>query len=139
MMSSRKVAQVLVLFKCHLQRENESGMDNLALAYVHWFECKRLPDRNSGGLYLFGKSKKKEIIEVKDIERPVHLIPKFGSNLGMSFRTLQELRKLQCVRNSKVGPEINGEFKNWSDLLMEHYSEFWLNTWMDPHIYKTIW
>ncbi len=138
-MSFRKVAQVLVLFKCHLQRENESGMDNLALAYVHWFECKRLPDRNSGGLYLFGKSKKKEIIEVKDVERPVHLIPKFGSNLGMSFRTLQELRKLQCVRNSKVGPEINGEFKNWSDLVMEHYSEFWLNTWTDPHIYKTIW
>ena len=53
-------------------------------------EFKRLPDRNSDGLYLFGKSKKKEIIEVKEVERPVHLIPKFGSMLGMSFQICRD-------------------------------------------------
>ena len=142
-MSFRKVAQVLLLFKCHLQRGNESETDGIGLAYVHWFECKRVADSNSGGLYLFGKTKKKEVIEIKDIERSVHLIPKFGSELGTSFRTLQQLRQLQSVRNSKIEVKGNSlghkEFRSWSDLVIEYYSEFWLNTWTDAHIYKTIW
>ena len=93
-----------------------------------------------GYIYL---RKQEEVIEIKDIERSVHLIPKFGSELGTSFRTLQQLRQLQSVRNSKIEVKGNSlghkEFRSWSDLVIEYYSEFWLNTWTDAHIYKTIW
>ena len=62
----------------------------MELAFVSWFETKRTADPNSG-LYLVGRTTKYTVISVKDIERPVHLIPKFGSQVGTTTKVKQEL------------------------------------------------
>ena len=83
-MSQRRVAQVLLLFTCPYWQER------LELAFVSWFETKRTADPNSG-LYLVGRTTKYTVISVKDIERPVHLIPKFGSQVGTTTKVKREL------------------------------------------------
>ena len=45
------------------------------------FSLKRRADTNSG-LYLVGRTTRFEIIDINAIERTVHLIPKFGSEIG---------------------------------------------------------
>ena len=76
-MSGRWVGQVLALFTSQ-QSMNSSGMK---LAYVSLFETVRGPDPNSG-LCLLRRTKKFVVIDIEDIERGVHLIPKFGHQVG---------------------------------------------------------
>lgn len=54
-------------------------------------------------MYLLERSKKYAVINVKDIERPVHLIPKFGLEVGKSVKVKQELDDaLTCMRLDRV-------------------------------------
>jgi sulfur transfer complex TusBCD TusB component (DsrH family) len=83
-MSNKRVAQLLLLFKGERQNQDQE------LAYVSWFETKRTADPNSG-LYLVGRTKKCSVIDVKDIERGVHLIPKFGAQIGEAVKLQRRL------------------------------------------------
>jgi len=93
-MNYRRVAQLLLLFKCEWQHQE------LALAYVSWFEMKRSADPNSG-LYLVGRTKKCTVIEVEDIERGAPRT-KFGAQVGetvllqMKLELEKESWRLQC-------------------------------------------
>src|SRR5437773_4481958 len=95
------------------------------------------------GYICLGKQRRRKSSRLKTLRDPFILFPNFGSELGTSFQTLQQLYQLQSVRNSKIEVKGNSlghkEFRSGSDLVIEYYSEFWLNTWMDAHIYKTIW
>jgi len=138
-MSNKRVAQLLLLFKCERQNQEQE------LAYLSWFETKRTADPNSG-LYLVGRTKKCSVIDVKDIERGVHLIPKFGAQIGETVKLQRQLemekRKWQLrVHTTPVDKwerarlEVVNE-RSWSSLT--HYTDFWLNSWIDHHAYKTI-
>ena len=138
-MNYRRVAQLLLLFKCEWKHQEHE------LAYVSWFETKRTADPNSG-LYLVGRTKKCTVIEVKDIERGVHLIPKFGAQVGETAKLQRklELEKAQwrlqinttvMDKREKARLDVINE-RNWSSLA--HYTDFWLNSWIDSHSYKTI-
>jgi hypothetical protein len=138
-MNYKRVAQLLLLFKCEWQHQE------FELAYVSWFETKRTADPNSG-LYLVGRTKKCTVIEVKDIQRGVHLIPKFGAQVGETaqLQTKLELKKAKwrlevntsdMDKREKARLEVINERK-WSSLA--HYTDFWLNSWIDSHCYKTI-
>ena len=138
-MNYRRVAQLLLLFKCEWRHQEHE------LAYVSWFETKRAADPNSG-LYLVGRTKKCTVIDVKDIERGVHLIPKFGAQVGETAKLQRklELQKAQWRLQVNIGEmdkrekarlEVINE-RDWSALA--HYTDFWLNSWIDSHSYKTI-
>ena len=138
-MNYKRVAQLLLLFKCEWQHQE------FELAYVSWFETKRTADPNSG-LYLVGRTKKCTVIDVKTIQRGVHLIPKFGAQVGETAKVLRdlELKKAkwrlevntrEMDNREKARLEVINE-RNWSSLA--HYTDFWLNSWIDSHCYKTI-
>ena len=156
-MSQRRVAQVLLLFTCPCWQER------LELAFVSWFETKRTADPNSG-LYLVGRTTKYTVISVKDIERPVHLIPKFGSQVGTTTKVKRELghawQIFENQRQNSTHTKHQSEYASNSDALngsdfqsladdagsqsapvldaMSYYKEFWLNSWIDDHMYKLI-
>lgn len=83
-MTHRRVAQVLLLFKC-----NRGAMDMISAhrgsdvgeyAYVQWMNTvEGRPDKDNG-MYTLRRTRQMAVIDVDDIERSVHLIP--------SFRTL---------------------------------------------------
>ena len=138
-MNYKRVAQLLLLFKCDWQHQE------FELAYVSWFETKRTADPNSG-LYLVGRTKRCTVIEVKDIQRGVHLIPKFGAQVGETAKLQRklELKKAQwrlaidtsdIDKREKARLDVINE-RAWSSLA--HYTDFWLNSWIDSHSYKTI-
>ena len=138
-MSERRAGQVLALFT------SRQGMDNsvMKLAYVSLFETMKGPDPSSG-LYLLRRSKKFAVIDIKDIERGVHLIPKFGHQVGAT----EGIKRSVDVEQMRIRTEaetahagIGGSavtVTTWLDV-MPHYEEFWLNIWIDNHLYKTIW
>lgn len=84
-MSFKRAAQLL-LFHC---RVNDSGLLQ-KIAYVSCFETKSAADGNSR-LYLVGRTKNPSVIPVRDIERGVHLIPKFGAKVGETRKIKQKL------------------------------------------------
>jgi hypothetical protein len=139
-MSHKRVAQLLLLFKCERQNQAQE------LAYVSWFETKRTADPNSG-LYLIGRTKKCSVIDVNDIMRGVHLIPKFGAQIGeavkLQRRLEMEKKKWQLMVHTstqmdkweRARLEVINE-RSWSPLT--HYTDFWLNSWIDHHSYKII-
>src|SRR5579859_7162170 len=130
-MSYRKVAQLLLLFK----RKHWEGPHGYGMAFVEWFDTKG-PTNKHSGLYPLARSKRREIISVALIERPVHLIPKFGNQIGETYKVKLELERKLEVINSKRGTQEGTQ--RLSDLVMSHYSDFWLNTFLDVHLYKTI-
>jgi hypothetical protein len=131
--SCRKVAQMVLLFKVL----KPSGW--LYLAYVAWFHTKKTAaDQSMNGMFLLSQSPKREVIAATAIEQSVHLIPKFGSNIGENVFVKRELDHALMSRNEHAiltGEESKSRLSN---LIMNHYDEFWLNTWSDPHIYKFI-
>jgi len=101
-------------------------------------------------MYLLKRSTKFTVINVKDIERPVHLIPKFGSDVGNSVEVkrrldqAQESLRLNDIFNTNSLGNSDGE-DNQSEVStqpvldsMAYYSEFWLNNWIDANMYKRI-
>jgi hypothetical protein len=78
------------------------------------------------------------VIDIIKIKRPVHLIPKFGSEIGA---TVEVKRDLDCTLSKRklVERDVScSSEKNEVVDAMSHYREFWLNTWIDPDIYKRI-
>jgi hypothetical protein len=80
------------------------------------------------------------VIDAADIERGVHLIPKFGNQVGETAqkkrgvdneRLIWKLSQVEAGRSSSVTETT------WLDVL-PHYEEFWLNTWIDHHLYRNI-
>ena len=132
-MSRRKVAQMVLLFKVL----KPSGWQYLA--YVAWFHTKKTAaDQSVSGMFLLSRSPKREVIAATAIERSVHLIPKFGSNIGENVFVKRELDHALMSRNEHAVLTGEESKSRLSDLIMDHYDEFWLNTWSDPHIYKFI-
>jgi len=133
-MSFRRVAQVLLLFK---YRPSGALLEESTLAYVNWFETKRTADKHTG-LYLVSRTTRCAVIDIADIERPVHLIPKYGSAVGETYRVKQQLDAVLNGLN-KHDNLADGEPKyRMTEQVMRHYKEFWLNTWIDHHLYKTV-
>jgi len=138
-MSERRAGQVLALFT------SRQGMDNsvMKLAYVSLFETMRGLDRNSG-LYLLRRTKKFAVIDIKDIERGVHLILKFGHQVGATegIKRSVDVEQMRIRTEAETahagigGSAVTGT--NWLDV-MPHYEEFLLNIWIDNYLYKTIW
>jgi len=73
-MSGRRVAQVLVFFQCKVLGVSHK------LAYVWWFETKAKDTMT--GLFPLKRSTKRSVIQVDDIVHGVHLIPRFGRQVG---------------------------------------------------------
>ena len=90
------------------------------------------------------------MINVKDIERPVHLIPKFGSDVGNSVDVKRHLDQTQesMQRNDIFNIDDVGDSDDEDNQLevstqsaldsMTFYSQFWLNNWIDSNMYKRI-
>ena len=129
LMSKRQVAQILLLLK--LRNQLDGTEENLA--YVSWFETKRKDD--TSGLYLVARKTTTAVIDIIKVERPVHLIPKFGSDIGV---TAEVKRDLDRVASNRRMAQSNTPLSNKAVDAMSHYQEFWLNTWIDSDMYKRI-
>lgn len=81
-MSFKRIVQVQLLFKyCECMEKEEKE-----LVFVYWFDIKRAAKDLLYRMYLLRWSIKYIIISVTDIERPVQLISKFGTQIGTSFK-----------------------------------------------------
>ena len=107
-MANRRVARILLLFSI---QDLESAENRLSLAYVQLFRTVRPADKASG---MFKVVKDRfEVIPIDTIERGVHLVPHFNG-----FGTKGATSK------SEPGLEV--------------YKEFWINNYVDMHMYNTI-
>jgi hypothetical protein len=116
--------------------------NDLTLAYVSCFDTKRRADANSG-LYLLGRTNKFEVIDINEIERAVHLIPKFGSEVGSAAKVKLEID--QAKARSKIREASREIIDECFKIVqarqlsaLSFYDEFWLNTWIDRDLYKKI-
>jgi hypothetical protein len=97
-MARRRVVHVLLPFKCH------QGGKEQHLALVSWFKTIRIAKDTSCGMYLVRRIAKRSVISVKDIERPLHLMLKFGGmdSTDSVTKAMEEARQRDCVwRNIK--------------------------------------
>lgn len=141
-MNRRRVAQILLLF----QIKHRSGTFPVSdqchrLAYVSWFDTKRTAaEETCSGMFRVRRSTRREVVDVVRIEHTVHLIPKFGNVIGDTVKVRRRLERALQASNAKSTDALaEGESENrLSDLILDHYMEFFLNTWIDPHIYKLI-
>jgi hypothetical protein len=141
-MSFKRVAQLLLLFQVPRRANDENSQK---LAYVSWFETKSMK-HSSSGLYLVSRTTKASVIAVEDIERGVHLVPKFGANVGEAIKLkckFQEANVMWKIQMQTASIDIRERYRlevlnerAWSSL--SHYSEFWLNSFVDLHAYKNI-
>lgn len=127
-MTGKKVAQVLLLFKSWRKRGEEPAL----LAYVSWFETKL---KHSCGLWQVVRTLKKSVIEVNDIMRELHLIPRWDSDIskGHSGKVKQELD-----REIAASEHRNAKDFNISDWVLTRYDKFFINSWVDLHLYKIL-
>ena len=96
------------------------------------------------------RTTKRSVIEVTDIERLVHLIPKFGNEVGStesvnkeleSARKKYEWEQQQASNRRTKRADEEAERATMKLPIMDalsYYKEFWLNSWIDPHLYNTI-
>jgi hypothetical protein len=94
----------------------------------------------SRGMYLVKRTSKRPVIPVHNIERPVHLMPKFGSQLraaAQAKKVMDEANERDRAWRHQTNYKSTKTL-NMTDFILEHYSEFWLNVWSDRHIYKSI-
>jgi hypothetical protein len=127
-MTGKKVAQVLVLFKSWKKRGEEPAL----LAYVSWFETK---PKHSSGLWQVVRTSKKSVIEVTDIMRELHLIPRWESDItkGHTGKVKQELDRAIAASEDR-----NAKDFNISDWVLNRYDKFFINSWLDLHLYKIL-
>jgi len=133
-MSRRRVVQVLLLFKCR-----HDGKE-LELAYVSWFETVRMASDTASGMYLVKRTTKRSVIPVTDIECPVHLMPKFGSQMGEADKAKRAMDQAkEKDRLWRQSTNYKGT-KTWNqtDFILEYYNEFWVNVWVARDLYKRI-
>ena len=98
------------------------------------------------------------MIEVKDIERGVHLIPKFGREIGgttIMRCVVEEKRMTMTFEETDLGEaaeendhddspdgdascvKVVVSTNTWLDVL-SYYEDYWLNIWTDNHIHRII-
>ena len=119
-------------------------MDNneLTLAFVSCFSLKRRADTNSG-LYLIDRIIRFEIIDINTIERTIHLISKFGSEVESVIKVREEIETLKAKWKLR---QLTGEILDEAEQIVEarrrstlsFYNDFWLNSWIDRDLYKKI-
>ena len=135
-MSYRKMIQILLFFKYQIDN------DELILIFVSYFSLKYRADINSG-LYLIDRIIRFEIIDINAIERTVHLIPKFGSEIGSAIKVRQEIEAMKT--NWKLR-QLTGEILDEAEQIVQarrrstlsFYNDFWLNSWIDRDLYRKI-
>ena len=155
-MTGRRVAQVMLLFKYRRQQDAIRGNEGEwhELAFVLWFSTKQNVESNRGpGLYLVGRMTKHSVIPIRTIERPIHLIPKFGSDLGSTTsvyrqiqKNLEEFKRLQTETSlrRKDGGETSASDSGQQRISdkpldsLAFYTDFYLNSWVDRHGYENI-
>jgi len=99
---------------------------------------------------LVARTTKYSVIPVTRIERPVHLIPKFGSDPGVTEKVKRELDRASEVKEwmdtagagdipiADGEPEVQMRFGFPATDSVSYYKEFWLNSWIDHHLYKNV-
>jgi hypothetical protein len=90
-MRGRKSRSGVIVLQCRQFMRDEED----ELAFVSLFDTKRNASVTSNKMYLLKRSTKFAAINVKDIERPVHLILKFGSDVGNSVDVKRHLDQAQ--------------------------------------------
>jgi Plavaka transposase len=134
-MTYRSVAELLLLFKCNrgamdMMSAHSRGSDVGEYAYVQWMNTVGgRPDKDNG-MYTVRRTRRTAVIHIGDIERSVHLIPKYGRQIGA---TTKLMRKLQDTLRDAV----TGEIPKAPSATAE-FEEFWLNSWIDNHMYNQI-
>jgi hypothetical protein len=119
-------------------------MDNneLILIFISYFFLKRRVDINSG-LYLIDRIIRFEIIDINTIEYTIHLISKFGSEIGSVIKVREEIETLKAKWKLR---QLIGEILDEAEQIVEarrrstlsFYNDFWLNSWIDRDLYKKI-
>ena len=137
-MSHRRIAQLLCLFAITM-----NGQDTHRLAFVNWFETRGRADSNSG-MYHVRRTTRNGVISIENIERGVHLIPKFGSEVGPTWEMKKRIEKERRMNEIYTTVEGHQESEEritsvgaWLDVV-PYYDDFLLNNWIDSHAYKTI-
>jgi hypothetical protein len=81
---------------------------------------------------------------VTDIEKEVHLMESFRSKIWAASRINKTLER-KLSDHHALAEEFGDNFEfhqglslDKSDLIMDKYEQSWLNSWLDPHIYKNI-
>ena len=133
-MTYQRVAEVLLLYKCNREAMNmisaHRGSDVGEYAYVQWMNTiGGRPDKDNG-MYMIRRTHQTAVIHIGDIERSVHLIPKYGRQIGA---TTKLIRKLQYTLQDPVTEEILK-----APNAIAEFEEFWLNSWIDNHMYNQI-
>jgi len=90
-------------------------------------------------------SKRFGIVEVKDIERPIHLIPKFGGDFGATVKAKREIDKagdrlqlLEAEGSSGIQQQAGMNSPECAVDPLWYYNEFYVNCWLDSYTYKNI-
>jgi hypothetical protein len=111
-MSNRRVGRILLLFsttyKLSLNEEKP-----IELAYVEWFRLINNGWDNKTEMFKVKKAESFGVIDIRSIERGVHLVP--------CFKGFNTQKNGQGVQPS-----------------LDEYKEFWINNWIDRHMYNTI-
>jgi hypothetical protein len=106
------------------------GTDVGEYAYVQWFNTVGGQVDKNNGMFSVRRTSQKAVINISDIERGVHLIPKYGREIGSTTALMWKLQ--YEMRNQETGSIPKAPFAN------AQFEEFWLNSWIDNHMYSKI-
>ena len=96
------------------------GSGTEGLAYAQEFT---LGNKNKGtGMFSVTKTDKMAIIPIENIERGLHLIPKYGSVVG------ETSKKIQQIQEESWDPQTRKVRKQSDVNALECYDEFYLNS-----------
>jgi hypothetical protein len=139
-MTKRRVAQLVLLFTLpsdELWASTHS--DTPGLAYVNWLNTVGGVDKTIG-MYSLKRTETFSVVDVRRIERTVHVIPKFGTgcrqtkvNYDQWVRAKNEYEQLVKMN----GEGVARDFKHRLDIV-DYYNDFWLNCWTDCSMYNTV-
>lgn len=105
-MKNRDVARILCLFSLNVVSDRQ-------FAFIRWFSCSPDPEDDTG-MFVVRKTNDYEVVDVRSIERGVHLIPDFGDKIGST----EEL------------PE--------GKMALDFYKKFVINNHLDLEMYKSV-
>jgi hypothetical protein len=133
-MSGRRVARVLLLLKA----TSDAGGQEAQLAYVQWFQTVGAVDPHNG-MYHLKRAKTFAFIEVERIERVVHLIPKFTNRIGAAKAVYDQITRhnSEFDRDACVDSDAELGMRRKVDVF-DYYEDFWLNVWVDYHLYNSV-
>ena len=133
-MTWRRVARIFILFKFHGVKKTHG------MAYIQWYQTVGTADPLTG-MYLLRRTLRFDVIDVARIERGVHLIPKFGNELGSTAKVREARDRDQGVLDAEYRYAKANGAKGAKKLKADEYDyfdEWWLNIWIDNHMYNTI-